>query len=310
MKPELGVLACDACAQQQSFDPTARARQALAQSLIAVTSAVTPQRGLFALPGSDLSALPYGPQARKLGSLQTDPGFDPVLPNNKGGQSLMVVSQWKSRSILAVGTGLLALAGGRAALAQEVVITEVAVASDTITIRGANLDNGRSLAVTLGDDPTPLAISGIPTGSEIVVECPPGPGDVPTCVAGDFLLTVTTGPGRIRTGTYDLTVGAVGPAGPAGPEGPQGPPGLSDYRLVEGPPAAGVESFTSTASCPGGTLTLGGGGRLLSGSVWALSDSYPVNAGRGWRVRYRHVSEEVGDPGIGQAWAICAEVGD
>jgi hypothetical protein len=226
MTPTLGVLACDACARQQRFDPTAMAREALAQSLVAVSSDGTPQRGLFALPGSDLTALPCVPQAHKLGSLQTDPGIDPVLPNNKGGQSLMVVSQRKSRCILAVGTAAGPLAWAQAALAQEVVITEVAVASDTITIRGANLDNGRSIAVTLGDIPMSLAISGIPTGSEIVVECPPRPGDVPTCVAGDFLLTVTTGPERIRTGTYDLTVGAVGP------EGPEGPPGLSGYQLV------------------------------------------------------------------------------
>jgi hypothetical protein len=130
-----------------------------------------------------------------------------------------------------IGLGLIFASGG--ALAQSglpgVKITEVLVEfdetfGDTIMIVGANFDNGGSPIVTLGHDPTPLAIIGTPTGSEIVVECPWGEA-VPECVDGDFLLMITTGLGPVHTGTYALTIGEVGPQGARGEPGLQGPPG-------------------------------------------------------------------------------------
>jgi Collagen triple helix repeat (20 copies) len=110
--------------------------------------------------------------------------------------------------------------------------------------------------------------------------------------------------------------GAAGPPGPAGPAGPVGPPGPAGATGPQGPPgAAGLDgpagpagpvgpaasqivegagatrsgaaidqgdTFSDTASCPGGTVLLGGGAALTSTATFAqglnrvaVTASYP-----------------------------------
>ena len=117
-----------------------------------------------------------------------------------------------ARSLLGF-LGLAVLTVGQAAPATaQLTITEVFVdvpAPNQITINGQDLNNGPNLVVTLGDFTTPLDIEDppMPTANLIVANLPPG------ITAGDFLLTVTTGNGRNRQDTYDLTIAAAAPAG-------------------------------------------------------------------------------------------------
>ena len=59
--------------------------------------------------------------------------------------------------------------------------------------------------------------------------------------------------------------GPAGPTGPAGPAGPAGPPGPSGSQLVTGTPVTSAANAprntvtTATATCPAGTVALGGG---------------------------------------------------
>jgi S-layer homology domain/Collagen triple helix repeat (20 copies) len=74
--------------------------------------------------------------------------------------------------------------------------------------------------------------------------------------------------------------GPQGPAGPAGPEGPQGPAGPAgagtvDQARVVGAPASDTdaekgESWTVTATCPGGKVAYGGGGSVVENSSDAV----------------------------------------
>jgi microcystin-dependent protein len=99
----------------------------------------------------------------------------------------------------------------------ELLITEVRVdfSNNEIVITGVNFDNGDTPVVTLGDDPTPLAINGS-TATEIKADLPGGVQD------GDYLLVVSTGPAVINYDEYDLTIGAAGLQGEPGEQGPQG----------------------------------------------------------------------------------------
>jgi hypothetical protein len=81
---------------------------------------------------------------------------------------------------------------------------------------------------------------------------------------GDYLLTVTTGAGKIHFDAWALTLGAVGPQGPAGPEGqagPAGPPGPQGEtgpvgpqgpQGLAGPPGPQGEPGPAGASGPAG----------------------------------------------------------
>lgn len=104
--------------------------------------------------------------------------------------------------------GFLALAvitfGQVATAAAQVVITEVFVDSplpDQVTINGMNFDNGPRLEVTLGEFTAPLVIVNA-APNQIVADLPGG------LVAGDYLLSVTTGGGPNRQDVYNLTIGA------------------------------------------------------------------------------------------------------
>ena len=148
-------------------------------------------------------------------------------------------------------SGSLALAGavaGAAAFAgankanspvsRELFITQILVDFDgtcsgvpEILITGGNFDNGDPPMVTLGEDPTTLAVcSG--SATEIVAELP---AEVPD---GDYRVAVETGPSVRHYDAYDLTIGAVGPVGPEGPQGADGPPGLKGEKGDTGPRGA------------------------------------------------------------------------
>jgi len=82
--------------------------------------------------------------------------------------------------------------------------------------------------------------------------------------------------------------GAQGPAGDVGPEGPQGDPGPAGSQLVNGSPVTSTANaprnttVTATASCPAGTVLLGGGGQATTTASQKerahLSMSYPSSA--------------------------------
>ena len=99
----------------------------------------------------------------------------------------------------------------------QLTITEVNVrfddvGGDTLEIIGENLDSGwRPLKVTLGES-EPL---GIISESSDVIEayCPLDANNFPTCVDGDYLLTVFRGFPPRNQDEHDLTIGAVGPMG-------------------------------------------------------------------------------------------------
>ncbi len=92
--------------------------------------------------------------------------------------------------------------------AAQVIITQVFVDSPVpgqVTIIGRDFDNGPNLEVILGEFAAPLAIvNEAPT--QIVAQLPAN------VVAGDFLLSLTTGGGPNRQDVYNLTIGAPGPA--------------------------------------------------------------------------------------------------
>jgi hypothetical protein len=101
----------------------------------------------------------------------------------------------------------------------ELLITEVRVdfINNEIIITGVNFDNGDTPVVTVGDDPTPLALSSN-SATEIRVV-------LPAVQDGDYLLAVSTGPAVINYDEYDLTLGAVGPQGEKGDTGATGASG-------------------------------------------------------------------------------------
>lgn len=98
-------------------------------------------------------------------------------------------------------------------------ITQVTVdlSNNEIYIYGNNLEGNYSdpIVALSGAD---LVVSSA-SDSMIVAYLNPGTLD------GDYLLTVITGMGETKRGSYDLTIGAVGPQGPQGDVGPQGPKG-------------------------------------------------------------------------------------
>jgi hypothetical protein len=110
--------------------------------------------------------------------------------------------------------------------------------------------------------------------------------------------------------------GPMGPAGPQGqtgaqgPAGPEGPAGISDRVVVSGPTVlvnpGGVGM--SVATCPEGTLPLGGGAMsetLATGLH--ITASFPLE--QSWFVRAAVPNIAGYSPGSFSARAICANVG-
>jgi len=126
------------------------------------------------------------------------------------------------RSFICSTLVLLLLISTQAFAAQpEVTITEVFVdfETETIAIMGQNFD--------LGPDPLTVTLGGFGslnittnTSTLLVVDFPEG-----ALLVGDFLLTVSSGPGPRKNDDHIVTVGATGPEGPEGAEGQIGPVG-------------------------------------------------------------------------------------
>jgi hypothetical protein len=106
----------------------------------------------------------------------------------------------------------------------QLLIREVYVdmLNQNIIISGENFGSPQAPVVTLGGDPLVVVSH---NDTEIVVALPP------QFTAGDYLLTLRTGPADMNYAAYDLTVGASGPQGlqgfkgDTGDTGPQGQKG-------------------------------------------------------------------------------------
>jgi hypothetical protein len=142
------------------------------------------------------------------------------------------------RSFICGALVLLLLISTQAQAAQpEVTITEVFVdfETETIAIMGENFDLGPDpLTVTLG---TFGSLNIITAESNLInVDFPDG-----GLLVGDFLLTVSSGPGPRKNDDHIVTIGAVGPEGPEGAEGaegltgPQGDTGTTGATGLQGP---------------------------------------------------------------------------
>jgi hypothetical protein len=107
---------------------------------------------------------------------------------------------------------------------------------NSIFIEGQNFpkknDHGNAPVVKLGG--TNLVIVGF-TEHGLQARLPWLPLEY---VAGDYLLTVTTGKGATDYDEYNLTIGAVGPIGPIGPTGATGPIGPTGATGPIGPTGA------------------------------------------------------------------------
>jgi hypothetical protein len=82
----------------------------------------------------------------------------------------------------------------------QLFITEVAVSSDTLTIKGENFDNGDNPVVDLGEY-LDLTVQPGFTATQIIADCPSSP-----CPVGEFLLTVSTGISGNNFDEFDLTI--------------------------------------------------------------------------------------------------------
>jgi len=82
---------------------------------------------------------------------------------------------------------------------------------------------------------------------------------------------------------------------------------VAKYAIVAGTTVdnpAGSQTAT-TASCPAGTVALGGGGLLSSSSTAvSLNDDYPLAKGKGWQVDANNAS---GGDNTAEAYAICGK---
>lgn len=86
---------------------------------------------------------------------------------------------------------------------------------------------------------------------------------------------------KVRNGSLlkaDFAPGQL-PAGPTGPQGPAGPPGLSAVERVEtASPSNSSTTRSLQVTCPAGKRLIGGGARVVVGSVRvAITTSFPDN---------------------------------
>jgi len=143
---------------------------------------------------------------------------------------------------------------------------------DTITILGRSL-NPKDLGlpeVALGTYDALQVID--TTDVEIVALCPQNEANsnTPTCVEGDYRLTVTTGSGNQDTDSYDLTVNARPTSGT----------GILGREVVRKNSPINSSYKCLVIECPANMVTISGGGRILfePGSGYAgqaFTNSYP-----------------------------------
>ena len=101
-------------------------------------------------------------------------------------------------------------------------IVDHTVSPCTIEILGQNL--GPDPVVMIED--TPVTVN---TSSDTMIV-----GEFPCVAAGDYLLTVESGPTKKDYDAIILTIGAVGPVGPEGPQGPKGDKGDRGDQGIQG----------------------------------------------------------------------------
>jgi hypothetical protein len=145
----------------------------------------------------------------------------------------------------------------------QLMIREVYVdmLNQNIIISGENFGSPQAPVVTLGGGPL-LVVSHNDT--EIVTALPP------QFTAGDYLLTVRTGPVDMNYAAFDLTIGAqgakgdkgdtgdTGPKGDTGDQGPQGNPGPTGPQGPAGLPGSdGVDGTNGAMGPPGTTGPVG-----------------------------------------------------
>jgi len=216
-----------------------------------------------------------------------------------------------SLSLRLAAAGLLVI-GAPAGLAAappggHVVITEVVVDSgaSTLEITGADFDFGQDLTVTLGEigDVTSFCTADFTPPQTILCDFS-GTGLPP---AGDYLLTVSTGPGQSKNAEYDLTLGAAGPAGPPGPAGVLGFYTVSAVAVAAG--GGVVETITAEALCGAGDAVVGGGftHALEEGGHSMPQDvtSAPNGAGTGWVGLIQRIMPAGSSLTV---WARCADL--
>ena len=101
----------------------------------------------------------------------------------------------------------------------------------------------------------------------------------------------------------DFGFPVAGPPGDKGPQGPTGPRGSLGLVYEIEPQAIPANSArTWGAQCPAGTAAISGGGSTDSGGTALLSESAPLDAGRGWWVGVRN---KTSSGTTGYAWALC-----
>lgn len=104
---------------------------------------------------------------------------------------------------------------------------------------------------------------------------------------------------RGQTGAVGLT-GAPGGQGPAGASGPAGGFDPTKVQVVQGSDATvGSTIGSSTASCPSGTVVVGGGGFTSGPSLWLSRPS-----GNGWVAGSTGYASGVSS--TVRAYAVCA----
>jgi len=208
-------------------------------------------------------------------------------------------------------TVLFGVGAARAATSTDPVIRIVEITSydasnkpTSLNIYGSNFGNSASaLSVSLADTPLTDVVLSAASNTQIISATIPSGNWLP----GTYLLKVTVG--NNKTTTSDITFGIQGPKGDTGETGPQGPVGpigpkgdtgavgprgpagangsVSGVQIIEATttssnsPRAGTTA-TATATCPSGTILLGGGGSLTKFSSnndsMSLQSSFPLSA--------------------------------
>jgi len=175
-------------------------------------------------------------------------------------------------SLRRIAVGIVALVCVSSALLaekapKELVITgaQVNFSNNTITITGNNFGT-RTPEVKLGETALVVSSSG---DQRIIARLPQNVS------AGDYLLTVRSGPGSDGSDSFDLTVGAVGPVGPMGPQGPAGPAGA---RGLTGPQGSKGDPGATGAAGPAGAIGPAGaqGPQGLKGDPGATGPAGPA----------------------------------
>lgn len=109
--------------------------------------------------------------------------------------------------------------------------------------------------------------------------------------------------GRVQQGGATISRSRRGPRGKRGPRGPQGPPGFSSVVMIESVPVSlagngGVD--IAKASCPAGTIVIGGGFKGLG--LVLVPASGPLKEGNGWGAVGANLGES---PVLLYAYASC-----